>query len=138
MSDDASADQPNQPDQRPGRIGWQDLTVDNAEVVRDFYSEVVGWQTMPLDMGGYDDYVMLSPDGPNGVAGVAGVCHARGVNANIPPQWLVYINVENLDASVKSVLALGGEIVDGPREMGEGRFCVIRDPAGAVCGLIES
>ena len=135
MSDDASADQPNQPDQRPGRIGWQDLTVDNAEVVRDFYSEVVGWQTVPLDMGGYDDYVMLSPDGE---AGVAGVCHARGVNANIPPQWLVYINVEDLDASVKSVLALGGEIVDGPREMGEGRFCVIRDLAGAVCGLIES
>ena len=135
MSDDASADQPNQPDQRPGRIGWQDLTVDNAEVVRDFYSEVVGWQTMPLDMGGYDDYVMLSPDGE---AGVAGVCHARGVNANIPPQWLVYINVENLGASVKSVLALGGEVVDGPREMGEGRFAVIRDPAGAVCGLIES
>ena len=135
MSDDAPADQPNQPDQRPGRIGWQDLTVDNAEVVHDFYSEVVGWQTVPLDMGGYDDYVMLSPDGE---AGVAGVCHARRINANIPPQWLVYINVEDLDASVKSVLELGGEVVDGPREMGEGRFAVIRDPAGAVCGLIQA
>ncbi len=133
MSDDAPADQP---DQRPGRIGWQDLTVDNAEVVRDFYSEVVGWKTMPLDMGGYDDYVLLSPDGQagDGQAGIAGGCHARGVNANLPPQWLIYVNVEDLDASLKS---LGGSIVDGPREMGEGRFCVIRDPAGAVCGLIE-
>ena len=67
MSDDAPADQA---DQRPGRIGWQDLTVDNAEVVRDFYSEVVGWKTMPLDMGDYDDYVMLTPEGQAGVAGV--------------------------------------------------------------------
>ena len=131
MSDEAAA---HEPEQRPGRIGWQDLTVDNAEQVRDFYSSVVGWQTQPLDMGGYDDYVMLSPDGQ---AGIAGVCHARGVNANIPPQWLVYINVEDLDSSVERVRALGGEVVDGPRELGDGRFCVIRDPAGAVCGLIE-
>ena len=89
---------------------------------------------MPLDMGDYDDYVMLTPEGQ---AGVAGVCHARGVNANLPPQWLIYINVEDLEASIASVQALGGEIVDGPRQLGEGRLCVIRDPAGAVCGLIE-
>ena len=130
MTDEANNEAPNT---RAGRIGWQDLTVGKAEDVRDFYSEVVGWKTMPLDMGGYDDYVMLSPDGQ---AGVAGVCDARGVNANLPPQWLIYINVEDLDASIASVQALGGEIVDSPRELGEGRCCVIRDPAGAVCGLM--
>ena len=123
------------PDTRPGRIGWQDLTVENAEQVRDFYSAVVGWKTEPLSMGDYDDYVMLSPDEQ---AGIAGVCHARGVNARIPPQWMIYINVEDLDASVARVTELGGKIVDGPRALGEGRFCVIRDPAGAVCGLIEA
>lgn len=122
------------PDTRPGRIGWQDLTVDDAEQVRDFYMAVAGWRSQPLDMGGYDDYVMLSPDGESAVGGV---CHARGVNAQIPALWMVYINVEDLDASVERVRSLGGEVVDGPRELGEGRFCVIRDPAGAVCGLIE-
>ncbi len=131
MTDEANNEAP---DTGPGRIGWQDLTGGNAGVVRDFYAEVVGWNTIPLDMGGYDDYVMLSPDGQ---AGVAGVCHARGVNASLPPQWLIYINVEDLDASIASVQALGGEIVDGPRELGEGRFCVIRDPAEAVCGLMD-
>ena len=122
------------PANQPGTIGWQDLTVDNAEQVRDFYSEVTGWKSQPLSMGDYDDYVMLSPDGQTAVGGV---CHARGVNANIPPVWMVYINVEDLDESVESVKKLGGEIVDGPRALGEGRFAVIRDPAGAVCGLIE-
>ena len=120
---------------QPGTIGWRDLTVDNAEQLRDFYSEVAGWRSEPLSMGDYDDYVMLAPGGE---AGIAGVCHARGPNANIPPQWLIYINVENLDASVGKVLELGGEIVDGPRPLGEGRFAVIQDPAGAVCGLIEA
>ena len=120
---------------QPGTIGWRDLTVDNAEQLRDFYSEVAGWRSEPLSMGDYDDYVMLAPGGE---AGIAGVCHRRGPNANIPPQWLIYINVDDLDASVGKVLKLGGEIVDGPRPLGDGRFAVIQDPAGAVCGLIEA
>ena len=37
------------------------------------------------------------------------------MNASLPPQWLIYVNVEDLDASIASVQALGGEIVDGPR-----------------------
>jgi predicted enzyme related to lactoylglutathione lyase len=27
-----------------GKIGWLDLTVDDADAVRDFYREVVGWK----------------------------------------------------------------------------------------------
>jgi predicted enzyme related to lactoylglutathione lyase len=36
-----------------GSIGWVDLTISNAEEVRDFYAQVVGWRPAPLDMGGY-------------------------------------------------------------------------------------
>jgi predicted enzyme related to lactoylglutathione lyase len=35
-----------------GAIFWQDLTVDNAYQVRDFYSQVVGWTHADQDMGG--------------------------------------------------------------------------------------
>ena len=38
------------------------------------------------------DESMLTPAGE----GAAGVCHARGVNANIPPVWLVYFMVKRL------------------------------------------
>lgn len=41
-----------------GSIGWLDLTVENADAVRDFYQEVVGWTTSGVDMGGYSDYCM--------------------------------------------------------------------------------
>ena len=34
--------------------------------------------------------------------GVAGVCHARGANANIPPVWLVYFTVADLAAATVS------------------------------------
>ena len=40
-----------------------------------------------MDMGGYDDWSLIPPDGGDPVAGI---CHARGVNATLPAAWLVY------------------------------------------------
>jgi len=64
-----------------GVIFWRDLTVPNAEQVRDFYSQVVGWRAEPLEIGDYADFIMTAPgaDQPT-----AGLCHARGVNADLP------------------------------------------------------
>jgi hypothetical protein len=117
----------------PGAIVWADLTVKDASRVRDFYAAVTGWRFEPVAMGGYDDFNMLPPGGEGPVAGV---CHARGPNAGLPPQWLIYVAVADLDASTRRCVELGGTLVDGPRSMGEKRFCVIRDPAGAHIGLI--
>ena len=60
-----------------GRIGWIDMTVDDASGLRDFYQQVVGWKVEDTNMGDYADYTMLSPG--DGEA-IAGVCHARGSN----------------------------------------------------------
>jgi predicted enzyme related to lactoylglutathione lyase len=122
----------SEPTPKSGSITWTDLTVANADEIRDFYKQVVGWQATPLDMGGYSDFCMGPADAP-----VAGVCHARGANANLPPQWLIYITVDDLDSSVADCTRLGGQVLDGPRGISGGRFCVIQDPAGAVCGLFE-
>ena len=118
-----------------GKILWQDLTVNNALEVRDFYQQIIGWDCMPEDMGGYNDYHMIVPATGDSVAGI---CHAQGENADIPPVWLVYINVEDVDLSAQKCKDLGGEVLVEPRMMGGGRFCVIRDPAGAVCALYRT
>lgn len=116
-----------------GTVAWQDLTVDNASEIGNFYAEVVGWKPEPVDMGGYSDLNMSGPESGNPMAGI---CHARGSNAGLPAQWLIYIVVEDLDRCVKRCLELGGEIVAPPKGMGgHGRYCVIRDPAGAVAAL---
>lgn len=118
-----------------GQIGWTDLTVDNAEELRDFYGAVVGWEPEPVDMGGYSDFNMTAPgDGTP----AAGICHSRGNNAALPAQWLVYITVADLDASLGACANHGGKIVAGPTGMGSmGRYAVIQDPAGAVAALYE-
>ena len=117
-----------------GSVAWCDLTVPNAEAIRDFYSRVVGWKAEPLDMGGYADFNMTMP---GATEPQAGICHARGGNAGLPPLWLMYIVVENLERSLAECSALGGSIVSGPRTAGGGEFCVIKDPAGAVCALFQ-
>lgn len=33
-----------------GSLGWTDLTVPDAERIRDFYQAVVGWRAEPVDM----------------------------------------------------------------------------------------
>jgi len=119
----------------PGTIGWFDLTVEHGEQLRDFYAQVIGWKTEGQSVGDYDDYVMKTPrtDTP-----VAGICHARGQNADLPPHWLMYVTVADLDASLKSCVDLGGTIVCGPRSMGGyGTLAVIQDPAGAVVALMQ-
>ena len=118
-----------------GTVTWFDLTVNNADEVKDFYSKVVGWKSDPVNMKGYNDYNMNKP-GDNQT--VTGICHAKGVNSNLPAQWLMYITVENVDDSAKKCEELGGKIISVPKDMqGYGRFCVIQDPAGAVCALFE-
>lgn len=117
-----------------GTIGWTDLTVQNADAIRDFYARVVGWTITPLDMGGYSDYLVLPPgsDQP-----IAGICHARGSNADIPPQWLIYIIVQDVEVSAAECVRSGGVVLTHPRGLSGGRFCVITDPAGAVCALFQ-
>jgi predicted enzyme related to lactoylglutathione lyase len=120
---------------RPGTIGWIDLTVGDAGTVRAFYEAVAGWRAEPVEMDGYDDYAMHAP---GRAEAVAGVCHARGDNAQMPTQWLIYIVVKDLNASIERCRTHGGEVIGETRGAeGQGRFCVIRDPAGAVCALYE-
>lgn len=117
-----------------GTIGWQDLTVANADEIREFYEKVVGWQSSPVDMGEYSDFNMIAPGSGDATAGV---CHARGSNADLPPQWLIYFVVENVEKSAGQCQSQGGSVLIPVRPLAGGRFCVIRDPAGAVCALYQ-
>jgi hypothetical protein len=86
-------------------------------------------------MGDYNDFNMNSPE--TGKTN-AGICHKRGGNAQLPSQWLIYITVKSADESAKMCKENGGKVLSEPKEMtGYGKFCVIEDPAGAVCALFE-
>jgi predicted enzyme related to lactoylglutathione lyase len=117
-----------------GSVSWMDLTVPDAVAVGEFYAAVVGWKSVGVDMGGYQDFCMMPPGKKKPAAGI---CHARGSNQNLPAQWLVYLTVANLRASLKTCVAKGGKVIAPLRDMGMGKMAVVQDPAGAVAALFE-
>jgi len=119
-------------DSPQGQVVWVDLTVDDAEGIRDFYQNVVGWDATAVDLGDYSDFTMMSGDQP-----VAGVCHARGVNADLPAKWLVYLTVADLEKSIQLCEENGGKLLVAPRQAGSGRCAVIEDPAGACVAIYQ-
>jgi predicted enzyme related to lactoylglutathione lyase len=118
-----------------GKIGWIDISVDDATGLRDFYKSVVGWNSEDVSMGDYNDYSMAMP-GTGDV--VTGICHARGSNAELQGGWLVYITVADVQASAAACTAHGGNVIVEPRGLAGGQFCVIEDPSGAIAALYQA
>ncbi len=119
-----------------GTINWRDLTTENAGELREFYKEIAGWQSeeMPMKNGDeeYRDYIMKDADGNP----IAGICHHKGVNTGIPPQWIMYISVENLSEAVGKVQKLGGKVLkEHNAKDGSLFYAIVEDPAGAVFAL---
>lgn len=119
---------------KPGEVFWQDLTVEDAEDRAEFYESVLGWEASPHPMDGYVDYDM---DHPETGQTMAGVCHARGENADVPAEWLLYVAVADLDARLAACREAGGTVVTEKRPSDGHDSAVIEDPGGAVLALFE-
>jgi predicted enzyme related to lactoylglutathione lyase len=122
-----------------GRIMWLDLTVPNADDTRDFYMQVVPWTAQNVGMKEgdtqYNDYTMHDETGK----AVAGVCHARGGNADLPPVWLLYLPVGSLGESLSRVEEHGGKIVKASKgKDGSYNYAVVRDPVGVALALVPA
>ena len=66
-------------------------------------------------------------------AAAAGICHARGGNAKLPPQWIIYVPVKDLARSVYACQHLGGKVLHRLSE----HYVLIQDPAGAVMMIYQ-
>ncbi|MFC2103641.1 VOC family protein [Bacteroidota bacterium] len=120
-----------------GSVGWFDLTVPDAKVIQQFYGRVIGWKSEPVPMA-KDSYTDFNMKAPGSGLTVTGICHSRGVNTDLPAQWLLYITVESVEKSAAECKAAGGQVITESKQIGNyGKYCVIEDPAGAVCALFE-
>jgi len=120
-----------------GHISWLELSVSNASATRDFYRQVVDWSVQDVEMEDagerYADYNMVDADGNP----AAGVRHARGVNAGLPPIWMIHLPVGDLAESVRRVREAGGKIIKATRgNDGEYARAVLQDLVGAYLSLV--
>lgn len=122
---------------RFGRIAWLDLTVADADATREFYREVIGWSAQDVEMEDagerYADYNMLANESDP----AAGICHARGMNQGLPPVWMIYLPVGDLEESLRRVEEEGGKVLKTSKtEDGRVAYAAVEDPIGVAFALV--
>jgi predicted enzyme related to lactoylglutathione lyase len=74
----------------------------------------------------------------SGSESVGGMLSMRPqVPVEVPSHWLVYFGVDDVDASAKRVMELGGSVAAGPMDFPGGRLAVVLDPQGAAFGTMR-
>jgi len=115
----------------PGSFSWNELGTWKVDEATKFYTALFGWTT-EVTPGPTTVVVFHNEGRPNG--------HALQMTEEwegIPPHWSVYFAVEDTDATVKQVEALGGKVHVPPTDIPPGRFSVIEDPGGATSYVIQ-
>ncbi len=112
-------------------ISWSELDTPDPEAALAFYNELLGWPApQEWDMGPMGTYYGV------GHAHDAGIMRAP---PGVPPHWLVYVDVEDTDATAGKVKELGGQVLHGPADIPNvGRFAVFADPQGAAFAVMQS
>jgi uncharacterized protein len=118
----------------PGALSMNELATRDLDAAARFYGHVFGWEFEPLEIEGKVQYGFFKLDGRT-VASVLPMGDA--FPAEVPPHWVPYFGVEDLDAAVEKVRGLGAQVLAGPTPVPQGRFVALRDPHGAVLSIWE-
>lgn len=116
----------------PGSMTWNELATRDAAKAQAFYGGLFGWEFRKDD--NMDYYYFTNKGRPNG--GIVPMTEEWG---DMPPHWMVYFAVADLDTTLEAVKANGGsqpmDVIEAP---GVGRFAIVNDPAGATFTIMQS
>jgi predicted enzyme related to lactoylglutathione lyase len=116
-----------------GQFCWYELTTPDVNASKRFYTRFTGWGTQAFDK----NYNMFTT-GDVPIAGVFRLNDEMRTNG-VPPNWMPYVESDNVDDTVAKAKSLGGTVMAGPDDIpGTGRFAVVRDPQGATFGVYRS
>lgn len=115
-----------------GVFVWDELHTTDVEGAKAFYREVIGWSANDTDMGGGVTYTIFESGGEQ-----RGGCMMIR-QPDMPPNWLTYIGVDDVDGKCKEAEDLGAQKMVDPMDIpGVGRFAGLIDPTGAAFALYK-
>lgn len=119
-----------------GAVFWTELMTRDCEAAMAYYGTVCGWEftTVPDPMGGA--YHIGLRNGEM-IVGIMDMTRIEGT-AGVPPHWLSYFAVDDLEQAVARTQAMGGKLLRPIFEVpGTGHIALIEDPTGAALGLMK-
>ena len=121
---------------KTGHFCWVELLCRDQAAAVAHYKQVVGWDTMDMDMGS-ETYTMFVPPGGGQMDAIGGAMQMPPDQPG-PAAWLPYVSVDDVDASAAKAVDLGGKLFVPPTPIPDyGRFAVIGDPEGATFAVFK-
>lgn len=118
----------------PSSFVWHELMTTDAKAAEAFYAKVVGWRAVDSGMPGMTYTIVNAGD-----TAVGGIFTNPPDAQGVPPNWMGYIGVDNVDSYAKKIKDAGGSICREPGDIpGIGRFAVAQDPHGAMFTVFSS
>lgn len=118
-----------------GTPNYVELITPDQAGAKEFYGSLFGWELEDVPMGDAGYYVTVSKEGDS-VAGIGGPMPGM---EDHPAFWVVYLAVDDVDATTAKVEAAGGKVEAGPFDVMEhGRMSAIADPTGARVSLWQA
>jgi predicted enzyme related to lactoylglutathione lyase len=112
----------------PGALCWNELSSPDLDASQAFYAELFGWSMNPFEQSP-EPYLVITNDG----SGNGGI---RELNPpGMPPNWLAYFAVEDIDQGLAKAGELGGTTLAGPIDIGIAKVGVVQDPQGATFAI---
>jgi uncharacterized protein len=116
----------------PGSFCWNELATRDIGDAKRFYEAVFGWQG-ETNAYGETSYTEWKLSGRT----IGGMIQMNEQwPPDVPPHWMVYFAVEDVDAAAERAQELGGKVAVPPSDTPAGRFAVLNDPHGAVFSII--
>jgi predicted enzyme related to lactoylglutathione lyase len=110
-----------------GKVVWHDLNTRDPAKARAFYGPLFGWEFRTREMGTQKhEFLYLGDEG-------FGCLIRQDAKDAMPPHWLRYVQVDDLDAAVTRALRAGGTApVPRMAITDKDAFSVLLDPLGAT------
>lgn len=116
----------------PGGFGWAEVNTPDADAARDFYTALFDASSAIVENPA-TTYYSLSKDG----AAIGGVLQMTAEWEGIPPHWMPYFEVDDMDAAVARAKDGGGTVAVEPFATPLGRIAVVGDQAMAFFSLLQ-
>lgn len=111
-----------------GDFIWYELITPDPDAAQAFYAPLLGWTVRGADMPDMD--YRLAATAESNVAGIMKMPTDAG--GEMPPAWLGYVGVDDVDAMAQSIKDGGGAVHIEPWDIpGVGRMAFVADAQGA-------
>ncbi len=112
-------------------MGWHELLATDRDSAFAFYSSLFDWRKANADSTPAPDSYQMFAAGEQAIGGI----FTKPATAPVP-FWLLYFNVDDIDAAVAQVTANGGRILEGPIGLPDGWIARCVDPQDAMFALL--